>query len=66
MGVRNPHRIVMRVRLTIGLCIGDEIMVGLNYTKKIMTPLAMAFIMSLFAGCGPSDKFYKSRLGSCC
>ena len=41
-------------------------MSGLNYTKKIMTPLAMAFIMSLFAGCGPSDKFYKSRLGSCC
>lgn len=56
--MRNPCRIMMRIRLTIGLCIGDEIMSGLNYKTKIMILLGLAFIMSLFAGCGSSDKFY--------
>ena len=39
MGVRNPCRIMMRIRLTIGLCIGDEIMSGLNHKTKTMVSL---------------------------
>lgn len=56
--MRNPCRIMMGIQLTIGLCIGDEIMSGLNYKTKIMILLGLAFIMLLFAGCGSSDKFY--------
>ena len=33
-------------------------MSGLNYKTKIMILLGLAFIMSLFTGCGSSDKFY--------
>ena len=32
---------MMRLRVTIGLCIGDEIMVNLNYTKKTMVSLLL-------------------------
>ena len=41
MGVRNPCRIMMRLRVIIGLCIGDEIMVDLNYAKKTMVSLLL-------------------------